>query len=232
GREAGGGTVTDKARVVIGADGVHSLVARAVGAPEYEARHPRTCAYYTYWSGLELDGAELYPRDGHLVMLGKTMDGLAIAISFWPRERFHEARAEIERHFLEAFALVPPLAERLQAGERADRFYGTGDLPFYFRRPFGPGWALVGDAGYHKDPLTAEGITDAFRDADLLADALHAGFSGERPLEEALAAYELARNEDARPIYDFTYDLAGLQPPDEQMQALFAALRDNPEQTS
>jgi hypothetical protein len=95
-----------------------------------------------------------------------------------------------------------------------------------------PGWALVGDAGYHKDPLTAEGITDAFRDAELLAEALDSGFAGRVPLDEALAAYERARNEDARPINEFTYELAGLEPPSPKMEQLFAALREDPVQTS
>ncbi|HEY7091618.1 MAG TPA: hypothetical protein VH393_00470 [Ktedonobacterales bacterium] len=90
----------------------------------------------------------------------------------------------------------------------------------------------MGDAGYHKDPITAEGITDAFRDAELLADTLDDGFSGRRPLDEALGAYEQARNETAMPIYDFTYDLAGLEPPSLDMQPLFGALHQNQEQTN
>jgi 2-polyprenyl-6-methoxyphenol hydroxylase-like FAD-dependent oxidoreductase len=109
-------------------------------------------------------------------------------------------------------------------------FRGTGDLPFYFRKPYGSGWALVGDAGYHKDPITAQGITDAFRDADLLAHAIHEGFQGVRPLDEALAEYETRRNDEALPIYEFTDQLAALEPPPPEMEALFAALRDDEEQ--
>jgi 2-polyprenyl-6-methoxyphenol hydroxylase-like FAD-dependent oxidoreductase len=89
----------------------------------------------------------------------------------------------------------------------------------------------VGDAGYHKDPITAQGITDAFRDAELIAEATDAGLSGKRPLEEALADYEQQRNEAALPMYDFTQQLATLEPPPE-MQQLFAALRQNQEQTN
>ena len=128
--------------------------------------------------------------------------------------------------------MAPSLAARLRAGERAERFYGTADLPFFFRKPYGPGWALVGDAGYHNDLFPAQGITDAFRDAELLADAIDAGFSGGRPLEEALAGYERQRNEDALPVYDFTYQLASLAPPAPEMLALFGALRENQEETN
>jgi 2-polyprenyl-6-methoxyphenol hydroxylase-like FAD-dependent oxidoreductase len=90
----------------------------------------------------------------------------------------------------------------------------------------------VGDAGYHKDPITAQGITDAFRDAELLADALDAGFTDARPLEVALADYERTRNEETRPMYDLTYDLAALAPPSPDQQALFASLREDPERTN
>ncbi|HEX2507100.1 MAG TPA: NAD(P)/FAD-dependent oxidoreductase [Miltoncostaeaceae bacterium] len=232
GRAAGGATVTERARIVIGADGMRSRVARAVGAPAYGARPGRTCAYYTYWSGLPLDGAELYPRDGRMIIAGPTNDGRTIVTVFWPRDEFHRVRADIEGSFLEAAALAPSLAERMRAGRRAERFSGTGDLPFFFRRPHGPGWALVGDAGAHKDPITAQGISDAFRDAELLAEAVDDGLGGRRPLDEALAEYERRRNEAALPLYEFTHELAGLEPPGPEMQALFGALRDDPEGTS
>jgi len=227
------GDVVERARVVIGADGRNSLVARAVHAPGYDTRPGLACAYYTYWGGVDEGDVELYPREGRMVMGGaRTNDGLQIVIVFWPRSEFHAVRSDVERSFHEALALAPPLAERLAAGERADRFYGIGDLPFYYRKPFGPGWALVGDAGYHKDPITAQGISDAFRDSDLLADALDAGFTGTRPLDEALADYERARNEATRGLYELTYEFASLAPPAPEQQALFGALRENSEDTN
>ncbi len=226
------GGAVERARVVIGADGRNSFVARAVGAPAYDARPGLACAYYSYWGGLEPGPVELCPRAGRMVMGGApTNDGLVIVIVFWPREEFHAVRADVERSFHDALALAPNLAERLARGERAERFYGIGDLPFYYRRPFGPGWALVGDAGYHKDPITAQGLSDAFRDAELLADALDAGFTGARPLDEALAEYERRRNEETRPLYELTHEFATLAPPSPEQQELFAALRDDREQT-
>ena len=227
------GKTVERARVVIGADGRNSFVARAVQAAEYDTRPGLACAYYTYWSGLDSGDVTLYPREGRMVMGGaQTNDGLQIVIIFWPREEFHALRTDVERSFHDALALAPPLAERLATGERADRFYGIGDLPFYYRKPYGPGWALVGDAGYHKDPITAQGISDAFRDSELLADAIDAGFTGARPLEEALADYERVRNAATRGLYDLTYDFASLAPPSPERQALFGALQTNPEDTN
>jgi len=227
------GEIVERARLVIGADGRNSSIARTVQAPEYDARPGLACAYYTYWGGVERGDVELYPREGRMVMGGaRTNDGLRIVIVFWPKEEFHAVRTDVERSFHDALALAPPLAERLATGERADRFYGIGDLPFYYRKPYGPGWALVGDAGYHKDPITAQGITDAFRDAELLADALHAGFTGTRPLEETLAGYERSRNEETRGLYELTYDFASLAPPTAEQQMLFGALRGNSEETN
>jgi flavin-dependent dehydrogenase len=227
------GATVELARVVIGADGRNSFVARAMQAPEYDTRPGLACAYYTYWGGIDGGDVELYPREGRMVMGGAaTNDGLRIVIVFWPRREFHAVRADVGRSFHEALALAPPLAERLATGERADRFYGIGDLPFWYRKPYGPGWALVGDAGYHKDPITAQGITDAFRDAELLTDALDAGFTGERPLENALAEYERVRNEETRGLYELTHEFASLTPPSPEQQALFGALRAKPEDTS
>jgi flavin-dependent dehydrogenase len=227
------GTTVERARVVIGADGRNSFVARSVQAPEYDTRPGTACAYYTYWGGVEGGDVELYPREGQMVMGGaRTNDGLNIVIVFWPKNEFRAVRTDVERSFHEALALAPPLAERLATGERADRFYGIGDLPFYYREPHGPGWALVGDAGYHKDPITAQGITDAFRDAELLADALDAGFTGTRPPDEALADYERTRNEETRGLYELTYEFASLAPPTAEQQTLFGALRTNKEDTN
>ena len=222
----------ERARLVVGADGRNSFVARAVDAPTTDFRAGRTCVYYSYWSGAGSEGAELYPRDGRMLITGPTHDGLQIVVGFWPREEFHAVRADVEHSFLDAVALAPPLAERLASAERVERFYGTGEVPFYYRRPYGPGWALVGDAGYHKDPVTAQGISDAFRDAELLADALDAGFTGAQPLDEALAGYEQRRNAATRGLYELTYELAALAPPPPEQQALFASLRESPEGTS
>jgi flavin-dependent dehydrogenase len=223
--------VTERARLVIGADGVHSVIARSVGAALDQEKPTVACAYYTYWSGVSVGGVELYPRDRRMTVAFPTNDDLVCTFMEWPREEFHVVRADIEGQYFKTLELVPALAERLRRGQRAGRFMGTGDLPNFFRKAYGPGWALVGDAGHHKDPNGAHGISDAFRDAELLADAVDRGLSGRQPLEEALAAYEYQRNASALPAFELNFQFATLQPLPPEIQALFGALRGNQRET-
>jgi flavin-dependent dehydrogenase len=227
GQARNGGVVREQARMVIGADGRHSRVARLASAPTYNARPALTFGYYAYWSDVDLDGVELYPRAGAGVVAEQTNDGLVYVAVGWQMAAFDRVRADIGgQHQLALESCAPGLAERVAEGRRETGFKGA-DFPFYFRKPYGPGWALVGDAGYHRDAITGQGITDAFRDADLLADAVDAGFSGAAPLDAALAEYEQRRNTAVMPMYEFTYQLARLEPPTLQDQQLFGALRTN-----
>ena len=231
GHAAGGATVTETARMVVGADGRHSRVARAVAPAEYRAVPTLTCAYYSYWSDVSIEGAELYPRGGRMVGAFPTNDGLTAVFVAWPRREFHAVRADVAGNVDRSLDLAPGLAERVRSGRRVERFAGTGDLASVFRVPYGPGWALVGDAGYHLDPITGQGITDAFRDSELLTEALDAGLSGRRPLRDALAEYHRRRDAAAIPAYDFACQLAALEPPTPEMQHLFASLRGNQAET-
>jgi flavin-dependent dehydrogenase len=232
GHEVGGATTTEHARIVIGADGIRSMVARNAEAPTYDVRPVYACAYYTYWDDLPLKSAELYIRPERFMVAGPTNNGQTLVISYWPIGEFQKVRSDIEGHFMDALDLAPNLAERARAGKRAERFRGTADLQNFYRRPYGPGWALVGDAGYHKDPITAQGITDAFRDAELLATAIHAGFSSQVPITEALAEYEQQRNQATRAMYDMTCQFASLEPPAPEMQQLMGALLTNQTDTN
>ena len=112
---------------------------------------------------------------------------------------------------------------------RESKFIGSAELPGYFRKPFGDGWALLGDAGYHKNPITAMGINDAFRDAELVAGALDDAFSGRRTYEEGMSDYQQTRDREARPVYEFTDDFAQLRPPPPEMQQLLGAMHGNQE---
>jgi 2-polyprenyl-6-methoxyphenol hydroxylase-like FAD-dependent oxidoreductase len=227
-----GSTLEERARVVIGADGAHSLVAKAVQAPEYDTKPPLTTNYYSYYSGFVADDLEEYVRDYHAVGCFPTHDGLTLIAVLWPSNRFHEVRADIEGHVWKALESTPTVADRLRAATREEQWVGTAGVPNYFRQPFGPGWALVGDAGYNKDPITAQGISDAFLDATALAQALDDGWSGRRSLDDALAEDRANRDQRAKPMYDFTCQLATLEPPAPHMRQLFAALRGNQEATN
>jgi flavin-dependent dehydrogenase len=226
GRSRAGSTIAESAGIVIGADGVHSVVARHVQASEYNGRPTLACWYYSYWSGVPAAGTEYYPRPGRAIGRIPTNDGLVCIPTAWIREEFARYRADIEGNYLRTLELAPGLADQVREGKREGRFYGTADVPNFFRKPYGPGWALVGDAGYHKDPITAQGITDAFRDAELLAEAVDEGFAGRRPLEEALADYQRYRDQ-VLPMYEFTCQLAMLEPPSPEMRQLFEVLRGN-----
>jgi flavin-dependent dehydrogenase len=208
GRSGGGQTVRESARYVIGAEGHHSIVADAVNAPKYREREALTGGYYSYWSGVELAGAEIYISDRGGVLAFPTNDDRVCVAAGGPRERFDEYRRDIERGFFAILDASPKFAAKVRAGNREERWMGTADVPNFFRKPWGAGWALVGDAGYMKDPTTGFGIADAFRDAALLAKALDLTLSGALPAEEALAGYQSRRDAIAIPIYEMTLQMA------------------------
>ena len=229
GHAKGGATVTERARVVVGADGRHSLVAKAVDAPRYNEVPPLESCYYAYWSGLPADGFEIYDRSPRGWAAMPTNDDLTLIVCGWPQAEFKANRGDIEGNQMRAFDMAPEFAERVRQARRETRFVGTRDLPNFFRRPYGPGWALVGDAGYHKDPITAFGMTDAFRDAEALAGALDDVFTGAREHDAALASYQQARDDAVLPLYELTCDLARLEPAPPDMQQLFGAVQTSQE---
>jgi 2-polyprenyl-6-methoxyphenol hydroxylase-like FAD-dependent oxidoreductase len=227
GHARGGGTIVERASVVIGADGRHSLVAQAVRPERYHERPPLLAAYYTYWSGLPMNGRfETYIRPHRGFAAIETHDGLTMVVAGWPYAEFEANKKDIEGHYLEVLALAPAFAERLRGARREARFAGAA-LPNFFRKPYGPGWALVGDAGFNKDSITAQGISDAFRDAELCAAALHQSFAGNRPFDAAMAEYQGTRDRKSLPMYELTCQLATLQPPPPEAQQVFGAVHGN-----
>jgi 2-polyprenyl-6-methoxyphenol hydroxylase-like FAD-dependent oxidoreductase len=224
--------VDERATIVIGADGTHSFVAKVVGAAEYNTLPPLATYYYSYYRGFDGSDIEQYVREHQAAGCFPTNDGLTLIAGVWPTATFQQVRADVEGHMQKLHALAPSVAERLKDARREEKWFGTAGVPNYFRKPYGPGWALVGDAAYNKDPMTAQGISDALIDADGLADAIDAGFSGRQPLEDALASHVARRDERVTPLHHFTCELAKLEPPPPQMQQLFGALRHNQEATN
>ena len=222
-------TVTEHARVVVGADGRHSLVARTVQPEQYHEQPPLLCGYYSYWSGLPMGGRfATWIRPGRAFAAWPTHDELTLVIGGWPYAECQANKHDLEGNFLRMLELAPAFADRVAAATREARLVGTA-VPNYFRRPYGPGWALVGDAGYNKDFITAQGIQDAFRDAELCATALDQWFGGAASFATAMAGYQATRDTQVLPMYELTTQLATLAPPPPDLQQLLGAVHGNQE---
>lgn len=186
------------APLVIGADGVRSPFARHVGAPVTRSHGPGGVCLYSYVNGVDWDGFEFHAAsDIYAGVFPTHHDAACVWVTLPTRSAgdllgagAHRLSAWLERLRLD----VPGLAERVDGGRIVEPLRGTVGLPDHVRRPHGPGWALVGDAGYHRDPVSGHGLTDAFRDAELLADATVLGLGGAVPLDVAMAAYEATRD--------------------------------------
>jgi len=228
----GGPAVTERAHIVIGADGKHSMVATRAGAEAYRERPAMTAGFYSYWEGVPLGGGELYGGERRAVGAWPTNDGLTMTFAALPIDEFDGARRDAEGALLAALDASGDLGERVRAGRRVERIRGTSDLPNRFRRPHGPGWALVGDAGLVMDPVTGQGIGHALADAELVADAVEAGLGGREPLRDALAGYQRRRDAERSPMYEQTLDVASFARPAEATAVLLGALAGNPEQTT
>jgi 2-polyprenyl-6-methoxyphenol hydroxylase-like FAD-dependent oxidoreductase len=223
GHTKGGTTVTEHAQVVVGADGRHSLVAEAVAAEQYDEKPQLQGSYYAYWSGLPMDGRfETYVRPGRGFAAWPTNEDLTLVVAGRPYAEFPAYREDIEETYMATLGMVPGFADRISDAARETRFVGTA-VPNYLRSPYGPGWALVGDAGYNKDFITAFGMHDAFRDADQCAHALDLTFTGERGFNEALADYHSARDQHVLPFYELTAQIAALEPPPPDLAQLLSA---------
>lgn len=208
----GGVVAADRARLVIGADGKRSLVARRVGAPNV-VEHPRmTCTYYSYWAGVPAH-FELYERQDRWIGVIPTNDDLTLIMTYFPQSEFSDVRTAVEPAYLEAVrTTTPELYERMSAGRRVEQLYGTGHQENYFRKAYGPGWVLLGDAVHHKDSITARGITDAFVQAQSLTEHIGERLHDDAALEAALKRYEDDLDDTFSSFYQSALNVAELKP--------------------
>ncbi|RZI86654.1 MAG: hypothetical protein EOP38_00830 [Rubrivivax sp.] len=224
-----GSVMTEAARWVVGADGRHSRVAKAVGSTAYHEFPKEAGAYntYAYFSGVTLQGVEFISRPGRMAYAWQTNNDQVLAGFMQPGHEPRASRGEVEsRFFSELGAMSPDLAERLRAGQREGDWV-SASVATFCRQPVGPGWSLIGDAGLTMDPITAAGITNALRDADRLARCLDEGLSGRQSLDEALAGFEAERNAVSVPLHLFSQDMARLAPPTDDVIQIFTALAGN-----
>ena len=203
---------------------------RTVGAGSYREHPPLTGVYYSYWSGTTDLGAGFHARPGRLILTWPTNDDLTCIYVAWPREEFRQVRKDVDNSFHAALGLVPELREAVASGHRKQRFVGTDDLPNLYRTSAGPGWALAGDAGHHKDPSTGMGMSDAFLAADLLAEAIHDGLVGHRPMDDAVADYQAQRDVLTTNGFELTLSTARLAPLSTKLEAFYRAAAHRPEQ--
>lgn len=208
---SGGRSTRHDATLVVGADGLRSRIARAVGAPQTVAGRHMAAAIYGHYRGVPTDGYEwgfgVRASSGAI----PTNDGRTCVFVGATPARFH-GELRRDRHAAMRALLAETSADlgaRVAAGRLDGPLRAFPGARGWLRRPFGPGWALVGDAGYFKDPATAHGLSDALRDAELLVHAVDEGLTGAAPMEVALAGYERVRDDLSRTLFHITDTIAG-----------------------
>jgi flavin-dependent dehydrogenase len=214
GHDRAGAPVELGARWVVGADGLGSRVARSVGAAITEAGPAGGATQYAYYAGVPWDGIEFFVAARSFAGVFPTHDGQAC---IWVCNPAADAKAVRRRagSRVEAFGELlersaPQLAERLRQARRTSPVQGMLRQPNQLRQAFGPGWALVGDAGYYRDAVTAYGISDAFHHAELLAVALDRALGTTAEAEEtgALAGYQRQRDQALGEVFELTCRLS------------------------
>jgi 2-polyprenyl-6-methoxyphenol hydroxylase-like FAD-dependent oxidoreductase len=203
------------ARLVVGADGLRSRVARSVGAPIIEKHLESGAIHYTYVAGLDGEGFEFHVADRGFAGVFPTHNGEKNVFLCGPLDRALRGSTTPDDFLNLLDGAMPSLAARVRRGEITAPIRGAVAFPNHVRQAAGPGWALVGDAGYHRDPITGHGITDALRDAELLASHFGAALRGEVPEARAIAAYGAERGLALRPIFDVTRHMGSFPPIDE-----------------
>lgn len=211
--------------IIVGADGIASTVARLVAARVQRRGVAAASNLYGYVRNVKVEGYHWHYRPHIAAGVIPTNDGLTCVFVSVPTERFDlELRLDVDGGYVAILdALAPELANTVRAQGFAERLRGFRGIPGYIREAHGPGWALVGDAGFFRDPLTAHGITDALRDAEGLATAIIASTSFD------LRRYEDERDDLAHPLLDATDAVAAFDWTLEQLKdhhkALSAAMK-------
>ena len=226
GHTDGGSEVVERARVVIGADGHNSRVARAVDADRYHEKPVLENAFYSFWRDLPVDAFTTVIRGDRGFAAIPTNDDLTLLLVGCPFAQAADFRRDVEANYLEAIKREPEWADRLASATRVERFTGGG-VPNFYRKPYGHGWVLVGDAGYTKDPVTAQGICNAFVDAERVARALGRFWDGQESFDDVMGRYQAERDAATLPMYEFTTQLATLEPPPPELQELLGAMAGN-----
>jgi len=222
-----------RAQVVVGADGKSSRVAEWVGAAQYDAVPALRPLYYGYFHGIEprteatleiMFGGD---RIGFLFPMREGED--CVALELQP-EDFDDFRSDHVAAFEARVRRLPEMARRMQNAHLEGKLIGLKGIDNYFRKPYGPGWALTGDAGYLKDPSTGTGMGDALEQSFMLADALGTWFDG-GDWEAAMSAFQQRRDQTMKPMYDLTLDFTRMRDVGPAEQAMLKAVFISPSMT-
>ncbi|HEY2300029.1 MAG TPA: NAD(P)/FAD-dependent oxidoreductase [Jatrophihabitans sp.] len=205
-----GRTAELRATVTVGADGVRSTVADAVDAPVRWRGRFGSAILYRHFEDIPASGYEWGYGPGAAAGVLPTNDSMTCVFVGTTPQRMRALRRDGTEHAFATLlsAAAAPLTQRMAAARPAGRMHGWAAFPGLLRRAWGPGWALVGDAGYFKDPISTHGMTDALRDAELLADQILEAIGGVTPQAVALARYEARRNRLSRPLFEATEAVA------------------------
>jgi 2-polyprenyl-6-methoxyphenol hydroxylase-like FAD-dependent oxidoreductase len=218
-KEASGSRMTIGADIVIGADGRQSTVAQLVNAQTYVEGGNASGIVFGYFDKLARDGSHWYFAKNVAAGAIPTNSAHCVFAAVPAAQFFSTFRGDVRRGFLEVLeAICPGLRADVERGALIGRLRGFGGAPGFLRECHGPGWALVGDAGYFKDPLTAHGITDAFRDAELLSRAIVDGST------RALEGYQSERDVLSLPLLRTTDAIAAFAWDLEEVKALHVEL--------
>ncbi|MBA8928837.1 flavin-dependent dehydrogenase [Kutzneria viridogrisea] len=216
----------ERGRLVVGADGMRSAVARFAGAPTVVEDPTLTCVYYSYWSGLP-PRFELFEDTDRFAGTVPTNDELSVVSIYFPQPEFEAVRRDARRIYVDNVArMVPGLRDATVTDDRFGKLHAVGDQRNFFRQGTGPGWLLLGDAWHHKDSITARGISDAFLQADMFGRQVVPHVADPVALAGALADYEAMRKEKLTESYRNTLSVARLDIQQERIQLLKFIERD------
>jgi len=218
-RDAGGKTVDERARLVVGADGRHSTVARQVKAPEYNILECEAGAMYAYFRDLGptvagADALQFASGPGCDVLCCPCDGGLHVVLLNVSIDEFAQINSRGPTAYEERLRTIPTFAPRLANAERAGNLYRANprELRGYFRQPFGPGWALAGDAGYYAHPASANGIADSLRAAELVHELVERAWAAGAPAETYLDDYQRTRDTENTDAFYRSYRFGKVNP--------------------
>ena len=227
-RGAKGEEFQAKAKIVIGADGRFSNLAKDVGAKTKDYRELSTFAYYSYFSNINKEYASIDKKGRLGTAIVPTQNNTHMVLAYGPTAWWNDFKKDPEKNFFDIFRFcAPDIAKLVENGKRTENFKASAIMPSFQRELFGLGWALVGDAASFKDPVSAIGITHSFRDAELITSFLHRTLSGEMSMESALAQYQEVRANDYEDYFDFVCKNAEMNSYSKEELKYLYSIKDN-----